>query len=282
MNNNNKIFRKGFWIPKNKWKILFYIFLAGVFIYSWIDMDLAVNNNKSKSDRALYKGEEIVDKGIYKEAISNFDEAIKYNPGNYMAYYKKGLLYDKSGLSDSALKNYNKVIEVYDNGKNKEVIWTYIVANAYNAKGLYYQKQKDFAKSISEFTRAIEIWNSSNGYYYRGMSYLYGLNDTVKAIDDFTKANENATYKHNYLALLERGKVYTYLKKYDMAIKDLNSALSVSPNQGDAYAARCITYTYLKKYKEANDDYQKAINFKPELRFYLIEILNKNLLFPHS
>ena len=88
------------------------------------------------------------------------------------------------------------------------------------------------------------------------------MHDTLKAIDDFTKAIGEKYSNPN--AFLERGKVCTYIpKKYDDAIKDFNSALSISPKQGDAYAARCIAYTYLKKEKEALDDYKQAINFKP-------------------
>ncbi len=59
--------------------------------------------------------------------------------------------------------------------------------------------------------------------------------------------------------ILLRGKCYYGLKKYDLALQDLNVVISKSSQTGEAFTWRGMVYNATEKYQEAFDDLSKAI-----------------------
>jgi Flp pilus assembly protein TadD len=53
--------------------------------------------------------------GQYKQAIQDYDEAIRLNPQDAEAYYVRGLIYGELGKSDEAARDFAKAKELgYD------------------------------------------------------------------------------------------------------------------------------------------------------------------------
>ncbi|MGN6639258.1 MAG: TPR end-of-group domain-containing protein [Mucilaginibacter sp.] len=84
-------------------------------------------------------------------------------------------------------------------------------------------------------------------------------------INLLTKALSNHIQSKNELAIAHftRGTSYMQLKKYENAIKDFNSVISLDIKleslPGNIYWERAICYEMIKKYQLAIDDYQKAL-----------------------
>lgn len=49
---------------------------------------------------------------MFDEAIAEFNEVLKVNPGEALAYYNRGLAYQNKGQYDRAISDYNKAIEI--------------------------------------------------------------------------------------------------------------------------------------------------------------------------
>lgn len=99
----------------------------------------------------------------------------------------------------------------------------------------------EYQKALEDYSRALEInRNQANGTIIQNQSF----------IDAGTS-----------LSLLKRGTAYRKLEKLDLALADLNQAISENPDSRvlyDCYIQRGLTYKSLNKDAEFHDDFKKA------------------------
>ena len=81
--------------------------------------------------------------GLYREAIADYSEAIRINPGYATAYNNRGAVRFALGLYEGAIGDFGKVIEI--NRENAE---------AYNNRGLARKSLGQFSAAIEDFERA--------------------------------------------------------------------------------------------------------------------------------
>ena len=190
----------------------------------------------------LEEGLKFYEQKRYDDAKKAFDEVIKMNPNNDIAYTYRGKCWyiKKYGISD-----FDRAIEI--NPSN---------ADAYNARGIAYMELENYEQGISDFNKAIELdTNFYKAYHNRAIYYLK-LNQYDAAIANCNKSIQiNPNYADAYNL---RGHIYNKLKKYDMALTDLNKSIELDPTSGNPYSNRGDTYWALKEYDKANDDYAKA------------------------
>ena len=115
--------------------------------------------------------------GKLKEAIADFDTAIKLNPSFYQAYANRALVQRRLGRDDLAFADYNRAIQINP---------SYDVA--YVGRGNIYRQRKQLDLALADFNQAIELdANDPRAYHNRGLIYqAHGQHS--QAIDDFSKA----------------------------------------------------------------------------------------------
>ena len=111
------------------------------------------------------------------ELISSYNEAIRLNPNNAEAYFRRGFEYSKKGDSDRAISDFNETIRLNPNN-----------AEAYYNRGSAYDRKGDYDRAISDYNEAIRL-NPNNAYAYswRGNAYE-AKGDYNKAIADYESA----------------------------------------------------------------------------------------------
>lgn len=72
------------------------------------------------------------EQGLLKEAIVEFETAVKLMPNHYKAYYNLGVVYDRKGKINKAVDNYKKSIRIYSGFANAH----FNLANIYHKRGL--------------------------------------------------------------------------------------------------------------------------------------------------
>jgi tetratricopeptide (TPR) repeat protein len=73
---------------------------------------------------------------------------------------------------------------------------------------------------------------------------------------DYNKAIElNSNYAEAYN---NRGIVYEYQEKWDLALADYTQAIKLNPNYADAYINRGFVYLELRDINKAREDFQRA------------------------
>ncbi len=115
--------------------------------------------------------------------------------------------------------------------QNSETLWSDVVAKnpdgcfiAYYSLGIYYQnEEKNSGKAFENYNNALKIYSDS------------------------------------YLALTNRGALYTEQNKYELAIADLNRAIELNPNYYQSYNNRGLVYFNTGQLDLAMKDYDKSL-----------------------
>lgn len=99
--------------------------------------------NPEKSRIYLDKGIDYLYTSQIDEAIGYFDKAIKYDEGNYEAYYYRGCAYSNNFNNEQAFNDWNKAIELKED-----------YPDPYFNIGLIYRRSNDYAMACYYFKLA--------------------------------------------------------------------------------------------------------------------------------
>jgi tetratricopeptide (TPR) repeat protein len=159
--------------------------------------------------------------GKLKEAIADFDTALKINPGFYQAYANRALVQRKLGHDERALADYNKAIEINNS-----------YAVAYVGRGNIYRQNNRIDQALADFNQAIALdANDPRAFHNRGLIYQ-AKGQHPQAIDDFTKAISLAP--GNAEPFEGRGLSYLATGDYKAALEDFNESVK---RDKDSYTA---------------------------------------------
>jgi tetratricopeptide (TPR) repeat protein len=149
-------------------------------------------------------------------AITDYTEAIRLNPNDAYAYFRRGYTYGKLKQDDKAVHDYTKAIQLKPD-----------YADAYHNRGYAYGKLKQYDKAVDDYTKAIQLKPDGAGAYFNRGSAYGKLKQYDKAVDDYTKAIQ---LKPDYAdAYFRRGYAYGELKQYDKAVDDYTKAIQLKP-----------------------------------------------------
>ena len=122
----------------------------------------------------LESGKTLAAKGDHKGAIASFDQAVRLDPANPIAFFYRALSREKAGLIDDALKDYSAVILLRGS-----------LLEAYYNRGTIHLNKKDYKNAIADFDMAINIDPKYvSAIYNRGLA-LYNANNLYAALADF-------------------------------------------------------------------------------------------------
>jgi len=220
-----------------------------------------------------------------RKEIERRSKEIELNPNNVNAYLGRGIVYaldeDKWAKAND---DFSKAIAL--NPKN---------AQAYLYRGLTFKAQKQYMKSIQDFTKAIELSqhvttspeNKPMEEYIRSirdyaeltpiliklspnikMLYLlraeayFRLKQHKKAIQDYTKAIELSPKDTSLYE--DRASAYSNLGQYDKAVQDCTRMIELEPKRVWFYLRRGLFHEKLEEHKKAIQDYTKAIELNPK------------------
>jgi lipoprotein NlpI len=160
----------------------------------------------------------------WDKAIGDFNQALKINPKYQNAYISRGDALSEVNQIDRAFADYNRAIEI-DSSK---------AGLAYYNRGNRWRDKGDSDKSIADYSKAIELMPKyANAFAARGDIFL-SKGDNNRALADYSEAlNINPK---NQFAILNRAVIYFYTNDTSAkALLDLNRATEITPT--DAYAA---------------------------------------------
>ena len=255
-------------------------------VYNDIQGFIRNQHNHPAAKRAFYRGVANFTSGKYKEAITDYNKAIKFNPRYAEVYSNLGVANNALGNYKEAIKDYNKAIELnsqfseaYYNrgnvndalGNYKEAIKDYTKAielnpqdaEAYYNRGNVNDALGEHEVAIEDYNKAIEIDPQYAKAYYNRGNANYALGKYEEAIKDYKEAIKfNFQYAEVYN---NRGNANRALGENEEAIEDYDKAIEIDPQYAEAYYNRGNHANYvLKKYKEAIKDYTKAIELNPQ------------------
>ncbi|MFZ5912274.1 MAG: tetratricopeptide repeat protein [Chloroflexota bacterium] len=218
-----------------------------------------------------------------REAIKNYQLAIKKNPNFAVAYNNLGSVYSLLGYPDAALENYETAIEVAK-AEGLTVAY-YNKGNVLYRKGDYLNAASNYSHAIDQAEKAgrplysLGFLNCAEGHFtlceYEPSlpRYYLALADCHLSLCDYEQARDEITTaltlleidKDKVRALVKRGVTYTRMGQYTRALSDYEHALDIDPEYAYAHYDMAATYALMGKTDEALDALNKAVQLNQEL-----------------
>ena len=136
--------------------------------------EVCMKDDKDFSEKFyLSLGISNVNNGDLKEAVTNFDEALKYNPNSDLVYFYKGVAYQTLNNEEKAIDCYTKSIEL-----NKKMIDAYFNRGQLLFKNNPKQALDDFVSAVALDPYFIDAYYSiaaiqkTLGQYHEAMAKL--------------------------------------------------------------------------------------------------------------
>ena len=141
--------------------------------------------------------------------------------------------------------------------------------NVYLKRALYFQENREFAKSLEDINRALVLAPDVSVLKYHKAAILYEFGVFKQ---DVTYIDESKIYLDDCISedleiipsRLLRAKIYFFEKKSEEAIRLVNDVLKIDKNVAEAYLIKGMVYHYLGNYNLASSSYQTAIEVNPE------------------
>lgn len=193
----------------------------------------------------------------WKNSETLFTHALKINPDSGLAHLNLGLYYREK-------KDYNKAIQVYTDGIQKEPGYYKLYSN----RGKVYIDQQQIDKAIADYNQCLKLV-PNYGVALANRAAAYGMKkEYKKSLADLNKALEINSKNKN--ALLNRGFLYIQLNEYQKVIDDYQQYLQIDPSDADVINSIGFAYFKLKKYDDALKYYSRSIQINPSQgAFYL-------------
>lgn len=195
----------------------------------------------------IIEGNQQLSKGNYQEAIHLFNEVLHSDSKNYLAFYGKGLSYEKLYFLDTALFNYRKAIYYKDD-----------FAQAFYRSGIIKYNFKLFSQALKDFEKVTKL-NPNNleallytANCYEKMGFFIGASDLYKNLANHSTSHKEFMLK-SCITRIGNG-------EYKATINHFDSLLIKYPQYDSAYYYRGICKMKAGMLEPAINDFSLAIN----------------------
>ena len=220
-------------------------------IYNDLIGFIANERNFDSAQHFFYSGNAKAELGQCKEAIKDYNNAIKLNPDAAATWINRGNAKTRLDHHEDAIKDYNQAIELNPN-------YPYAWSNRGVAK--HYLSQHE--EAIKDYNKAIELNpNDPDAWNNRGNAKR-GLGQYEKAIKDYNKAIELNPSDPN--AWNSRGVVKAERGQHREAIKDFDQAIELNPKDPSAWYNQGLAKAKRGQHREAIKDFDQAIELNPK------------------
>lgn len=189
--------------------------------------------------------------GETDRALSDYNDAIRVDPNNSLAYLGRGvLLATRKRAYDRAIEDFSKVLVLQPEN-----------VDALIARGNAYSQLGDNGRALADLDRAIALApDNAQAYVVRGLANNRRGQKQL-AMQDYDAALARAPRYPQ--ALANRAALLSEEGKYDQAIGDLDESIKADPDNPVAYYNRGYAYFARHDYDKALADYDAAIKLEP-------------------
>ncbi len=169
----------------------------------------------------------------YTDAVASYGKIIALQPDNLYALQSRAQLrFEHLGDNQGAIQDWTRVIGIDS-----------LNPSAWFARGSIYQANQNYADASKDYTNCLRIGSTDNIYALtqRGICSMK-LKQIPDAMTDFTAAIKlaDSTTARNTLfeAFFCRGSLHLQRRKYSESVFDLDAALRLNDQSGEAYYLR--------------------------------------------
>jgi tetratricopeptide (TPR) repeat protein len=202
-------------------------------------------------------------KNNIKDAILNYEEALKIEPQNELAKVKYAYLLSVDNQHQKAMSILSELQKNEDYSKNPALMEIMVEI------GILFTEKNELESALSLLTKVLEISPSNPEVRLNlGTVFLkYGQLD--KALENYRKAIDidpdfAIAYSNLGMLYFTRYLESNDYKLRDEALENFNKAIQLNSDIADAYNGRGAIYFALYRIDEAILDFKKSIELKPD------------------
>jgi tetratricopeptide (TPR) repeat protein len=201
-----------------------------------------------ESPKPFELGRRALSRGDWDEALAQFDNAARGEPGDPAVYYGRAYAYGMKGDLGKAITDYNKAISLGPSN-----------GDAYYGRGWAYSKAGHAGRAVADYTEAIRLSpGAANAYYCRGIIYWKEGEKAAAGLAGAARPNPNLPEAGD-----GRGRTGAANGDFEKAIADLDAAIRLSPRWPCCYEARGAILVSRGNYDRGIADLQTAIRLDP-------------------
>ena len=224
------------------------------------DLTYAIKLDTTSTHLLFARGKLYSDKlNDHKEAIKDFEKIIKIDSMDATSMNWIGVFYDRMNDEENAKKYYYKTISS-ENNTFRETLEQYRhgIAWSYNNLAESFQNEKDYARALDFYTKAIKR-DSLNAirYYYRSWLLSEYMNEHDAALKDMDKAIK--LDKNDSRWFLMQAKVFERMNNNNKALNAYNESIKLSNNSAEYVSERGKFYFKIGEESKALLDIDNAL-----------------------
>lgn len=217
------------------------------------DFNLAIQLSPENATVYNNRGNALMDLGHPDEAIKDFDRAVELSANYGAAFNNRGNARATLGQYKPAFHDFRKAVELMPES-----------AVPFNGRGKAHAELKRYHAAVRDFSRAISLdAKYMAAYQNRAAAYL-AIGKYREAAEDATQVLTAQGEQPSPEMLLLRGRAQLGEKKYNQALEDLNKAAELKPDLADAYLERGMVFTHVRRFDDAIGDFTYAIQLDPQ------------------
>ena len=221
-----------------------------------LSVALSANAQDKKNNRPTsynyLRGVESIENENKEEALEFFNKDIQENPKNGYSYSWIAMLRAQEEEYGRALTAADMAIKLLPKKDADYVIF------AYSTRANVYLNLEDTVKAIDDLTKAIKIKPDENSLYEKRAQIYYEQERFALADADYRKMVElNPGDLMGYMGL---GRNANAQKRWDDAIKQFDYVTKLASDYSSGYSFRAVSYIGKGKWAEATDDIVKALS----------------------
>jgi tetratricopeptide (TPR) repeat protein len=199
------------------------------------------------------RGNALMDLGHPDEAMKDFDRAIALSPNYGPAYNNRGNAHVALGQYNRAFQDFRKAAELMPRS-----------AVPFNGRGTAHEELKRYHAAVRDLSRAISLNSKyTAAYRHRAEAYL-ALGMYREAVADATQVFTLEPDLSDPDLLLLRARANVGDKKFNAAVDDFNKVIEAKPDLVDAYIERGMVFTQVRRFDDAIGDFNRAIELDPK------------------
>lgn len=246
--------------------------------FEWRNQEVFYKKNIKESSYSLDSyvnlGIYYEDRGLFKEAIDNFENAIRLRPDAPLTRFYLADVYATANRYDESLKQLEILLNVFPGYREAEI---------YNNMGFIYQMKKSYSKAISYYQKAIDlkpdfylprcnlisIYNEQGliGKSLKELSEILDIDLTLLFKDrkgPSVKELKSVLKNQKCLNICsELGMLFGQYKKFDIAEKIFKRTIELDFNNANSYFNLGVLYYQQGQKDKAEQQWRQALKINP-------------------
>jgi serine/threonine protein kinase/tetratricopeptide (TPR) repeat protein len=188
--------------------------------------------------------------GQYREAITEYQQALELEPGSETAFLGLALAYEHQGAITEAEQTYQRAIESHPNSPY-----------TYNSLGTFYLRREQYAKAVQMFQKVIALAPEGHAAYVNlGATYV-NMDRNADAIEPLKKS---IAIRPTVAAYVNLGAAYFGLNRFADEAAAYEEAIKLDPKEYVTWGNLAEARYYTGNKSAAMDAYHKAIELAGE------------------